>query len=67
MLDPHNGVRRFVQQCKTYRFHKRLHTVSISGCIKRLHIVLGNLTKLLKAVIYRFHKWLPKAAAYCVR
>jgi hypothetical protein len=33
-----------------------LHTISISGCLKQLPIVLGNLLRLPKAVAYHFHK-----------
>jgi hypothetical protein len=30
--------------------------LTLSGCLKRLHIVLGNLIRLPKAVTHRFHK-----------
>jgi hypothetical protein len=33
-----------------------LRSVSISGCLKWLHTVLGNLLELPKAVAYHFHK-----------
>jgi hypothetical protein len=33
-----------------------LPTISISGYLKRLHIVLGNLPRLYKGVTYHFHK-----------
>jgi hypothetical protein len=35
-----------------YHFHKRLFAFSISGCIKCLLTILGNLTGLHKAVAY---------------
>jgi len=43
-------------RCSGLRDFGRTNTVSISGCLKRLHIVLGNLLRLPKAVAYRFHK-----------
>ena len=44
-----------------------LRTVSISGCLKWLHTVLGNLLKLPKAVAYHFHKRLHTTLGNLVR